>query len=82
MSYTTVPLIFQIEHKLERLLGSPGDSIIKASEEQEVDLIVVGSRGQGALRRTILGSVSDYIIHHAHVPVMICKHEDEHHKLK
>ena len=79
---SSTDLFFQIEHKLERLLGAPGESIVKAAEEQDVDIIVVGSRGQGTLRRTILGSISDYVIHHAHVPVLICKHEDEHHKVK
>lgn len=73
---------FQIKHTLERLNGPPGESLIKAAEQQNVDLIIAGSRGHGTLRRTIMGSTSDYIVHHSHVPVMICKHEDEHHKLK
>lgn len=73
---------FQIKHTLERLHGPPGASIVNAAEKQNADLIVAGSRGHGSVRRTIMGSVSDYIVHHAHVPVMICKHEDEHHKLK
>ena len=34
-------------------------------------MIVMGSRGIGNIRRTILGSVSDYTVHHADVPVTI-----------
>lgn len=74
--------LLQIKHTLERLTGPPGSAIVAAAEKQDVDLIVAGSRGFGTVRRTIMGSVSDYIVHHSHVPVMICKHEDEHHKLK
>ena len=38
-------------------------------------MIVLGTRGQGTVRRTILGSVSDYVVHHAHVPVTVCRHD-------
>lgn len=59
---------------------APGIGICKAAEEVHAALIIVGTRGMGKLRRTFMGSVSDYILHHAHVPVLICRHEsDEHH---
>lgn len=53
--------------------GDPGETILKKAEECEASVIIVGSRGLGTIRRTILGSVSDYILHHAHVPVFICR---------
>lgn len=36
-------------------------------------MIVVGTRGMGRVRRTILGTVSDYLVNHAYCPVIVCK---------
>ena len=70
----------QLKHKFERLEGHPGEQIVKAADTHHADFVIIGSRGHGVLRRTILGSVSGYVLHHSHVPVLICKHEDERHK--
>ncbi|XP_060069199.1 universal stress protein in QAH/OAS sulfhydrylase 3'region-like [Ylistrum balloti] len=52
--------------------SSPGEGIIKAAVENNATLIVTGTRGMGSIRRTFLGSVSDYILHHSPVPVIVC----------
>jgi nucleotide-binding universal stress UspA family protein len=62
---------FQIGGKVKSVSGSPGEVIIKVSKEENASIIVSGTRGMGTIRRTFLGSVSDYIIHHAHIPVLV-----------
>lgn len=51
----------------------PGEVICKIAEEEDVAMIVLGTRGLGKVRRTILGSVSDYVVHHSHCPVIVCR---------
>jgi nucleotide-binding universal stress UspA family protein len=53
--------------------GDPGPLIVAKAKECGASAIVMGSRGQGKIRRTVLGSVSDYILHHSDVPVLICR---------
>ncbi|XP_055883265.1 uncharacterized protein LOC106063077 isoform X2 [Biomphalaria glabrata] len=65
-----------VRGKLLRLTGEPGAAIIQAAQEHKVHCIVTGSRGLGTVRRTLIGSVSDYILHHSHVPVLVCRHKE------
>ncbi|PAA55078.1 hypothetical protein BOX15_Mlig029408g2 [Macrostomum lignano] len=59
---------------LEKISNSPGAAIVEVANELHADLVVLGNRGMGTLRRTFLGSVSDYVLHHAHIPVLIVPH--------
>uniref|UniRef100_A0A0B7AQ72 UspA domain-containing protein n=1 Tax=Arion vulgaris TaxID=1028688 RepID=A0A0B7AQ72_9EUPU len=64
--------------KVKSVGGTPGEVICKVTNDEQAHLVVIGSRGMGTIRRTLLGSVSDYIMHHSHVPVLVCKHPDTH----
>ncbi|ESR43219.1 hypothetical protein CICLE_v10013408mg [Citrus x clementina] len=62
--------------------GDARDVICQAVEQMHIDLLVVGSRGLGKVKRAFLGSVSDYCAHHAVCPILIVKPPKEHHKHK
>ena len=47
--------------------------IIDFAEKENVDLIIVGTRGRSGLKRLLLGSVASGIVSYAHCPVMIVK---------
>ncbi len=53
--------------------GEPDKEIVKLSEELGVGTIVIGSRGLGALKRTLIGSVSESVVRHAHCPVFVVR---------
>ncbi|KAK9156960.1 hypothetical protein Scep_003534 [Stephania cephalantha] len=61
--------------KVETMMmeGEPKEMICEAVEQTHPDLLILGSRGLGTLKRAFLGSVSDYCAHHAKCPVLIVK---------
>ena len=58
---------------LERIAGDPVDEILAVAEAKDVDLVVVGSRGRGAVTSAILGSVSLDVVKRARCPVLVVK---------
>jgi nucleotide-binding universal stress UspA family protein len=56
--------------------GSPVDQILYASEELEAGLVVVGRRGLGGVKRLLMGSVSEGVVHHARCPVLVLRSEE------
>jgi nucleotide-binding universal stress UspA family protein len=59
-------------HTLVRI-GTPADQIIRAADELEADLIVIGGRGKGAIEAIVLGSVAYRVLHHAPCPVLVTR---------
>lgn len=55
------------------LCGSPEQAIVAEAEEWGADLIVTGSHGYGFWSRTLLGSVSNSVAHHAPCSVLIVR---------
>jgi nucleotide-binding universal stress UspA family protein len=54
-----------------RLLEGPPVEAISQAAADAVDLLVMGSRGYGPVRRAVLGSVSAGLVHAATVPVLV-----------
>ncbi|KAA9005108.1 universal stress protein [Paenibacillus spiritus] len=59
--------------KVELLQGPPAELILKYAKENEVDVIVIGSRGLGGIREFVLGSVSHNVVQNARIPVLVVK---------
>ena len=59
----------------ERMLesGDPAKTIIKTGKKDNYDLVVMGSKGHGTVRRFLLGSVSDHVIHYSDLNVLLVK---------
>lgn len=53
--------------------GRAAEQILATADEVGADLIVVGSRGLGAVQRTVVGSVSESVVHHSIRPVLVLR---------
>ena len=56
------------------------EAIVHLAEDIDADLIVIGSRGCGGLRRALLGNVADSVVRHAHCPVLVVRPTEGHSK--
>jgi nucleotide-binding universal stress UspA family protein len=57
--------------------GNAGEALIEAAKD--ADLLVLGSRGHGAITDALIGSVSTRCLHHAACPVLVVKESKGHH---
>ena len=53
--------------------GHPAEQIVRAAEQYNIELIILGHRGHGVFERWLLGSVSRTVIAYAHCAVMIVR---------
>uniref|UniRef100_A0A7N0UBS8 UspA domain-containing protein n=1 Tax=Kalanchoe fedtschenkoi TaxID=63787 RepID=A0A7N0UBS8_KALFE len=54
--------------------GDPGEKLCEAVGSIPLTCLVVGNRGLGMLKRVVMGSVSNHIVHNAACPVTVVKH--------
>jgi nucleotide-binding universal stress UspA family protein len=65
------PVPGDVAHSARTASGHAGAELLSRAEAADHDLIVMGSRGRGAVRSAVLGSVSHYVLNHSDVPVLI-----------
>ena len=59
-----------VSNKLVRV-GHPVEEILRAAEEEQCDLFILGTHGKGFLKQTFLGSVSRMVLDRARKPVFV-----------
>ncbi len=62
-----------VEHTAREMRMHPADAILRRAEEVEADMIVVGSRGEGAIDRLRHGSTSTRVLHEAPCSVLVVR---------
>ncbi|HCX81793.1 MAG: universal stress protein UspA [Curvibacter sp. RIFCSPHIGHO2_12_FULL_63_18] len=65
-----------VDYECEVAKGDPAHTLIDISERFGCDMVIMGARGTSALRSTMLGSVSNEVLHASSVPVVIVKPAD------
>ncbi|OWA33916.1 universal stress protein UspA [Saccharibacillus sp. O16] len=62
-----------VDARIEMRQGAPAVLILEYAKEMEADLIIIGSRGLGAIREFVLGSVSHNVVQQSRIPVLVVK---------
>ena len=65
-----------IQFECEVAKGDPAHTIIDIAERFACDMVVMGARGNSALRSAMMGSVSNEVLHASPVPVVIVKPDE------
>lgn len=60
-----------VEYTTQEEIGDPSDQLIDVCRRLDADVLVVGRRGEGFLRRMVLGSVANHLAHEAPCPVVL-----------
>jgi nucleotide-binding universal stress UspA family protein len=56
---------------LQVKVGPPAETISEVADLEQVDMVVVGSTGKGAVKRLLVGSTADRLVHICQRPVLV-----------
>jgi len=59
------------------LEGKPAEKIVEYAEENDIDLVIMGTTGKSGLDRILLGSVAERVVKLSHVPVLVVRSDQE-----
>lgn len=60
-----------VQLKRKILRGDPKKRIVEEAVDEDYDLVVLGTHGRKGLERLLLGSVAEWVVRHADVPVLV-----------
>lgn len=63
----------QLNYEVKILHGDPGPTIVEYANNENVDLVVIGSRGLNVLQTMVLGSVSHKVMKRVNCPALVVK---------
>jgi nucleotide-binding universal stress UspA family protein len=55
------------------LKGTPAEEILDYAEDNDIDLVVMGTHSLTGIKRFLIGSVAEKILRHSKIPVMIIR---------
>lgn len=67
------PTIDGVESTYAIGFGTPATAIVEFADENDIDLIVIGTHGRTGLRRVVMGSVAEAVVRKAQCPVLAIK---------
>jgi nucleotide-binding universal stress UspA family protein len=73
---------FAVDARAEVSRGSVWKTVIDVAEDVGSEVIVVGARGLSTVKSMLLGSVSNAVVHHSHVPVLVVPPPDQTHETR
>ena len=65
----------QLSFKHRLVMGDPATEIVRVAEEEQAELIVLGTHGRTGLSRILMGSVAEAVVRHAPCPVLIYRED-------
>ncbi len=65
-------MLFQLRYKVRgESYKNAGEGIVRIADDEKANLIIMGARGLGAVKRAFVGSTSEYVVRHSGVPTLI-----------
>ncbi len=66
-----------LEVEVKQKMGDPASEIITEAEEGDYDLVIMRTHGMGAAKRFMLGSVTNKVVHHIKIPLLVVRERKE-----
>ncbi len=65
-----------VHAQLINIKGDPFAEIVRYAKEKEVDIIIMGTRGNTGFKHVLMGSVAEKVVRYSPQPVLTVKHQD------